>query len=409
MPKIRPFGMHRARSISALVCSIVFVDLLAFGFVGPLVPLYVRDFGGNGRLAGLTVSAFAAASFISLPLLGRLSDRIGRRPVILASLAGNALGFLLLAFAVQRASLLLVFAARLFAGAVAGNVTTCQSVIGDACTGDERAKRVAQLSAALALGLIIGPGLGSLMQSYAAWLPPLAAAIVTALDLLAAILLLPETLPEQTAERRVEPARVPLTRNLVLVLSLHFLVFACMANLQALLPLFVEARLAWGVREVGALFAASAVLALVVQGGAMGSLGRALSPQRVVVIGAAFLAVGMALLSLAQSAFVLLTGLGLAGIGLGIATPTLTVLALAAAPRTGQGVVLGLAQSSAGLARAVGPLAGGALFDAGGAGAPFVGCAAAALVSCGLGGLFSRAPDEVEERGSAREQNEAGA
>jgi predicted MFS family arabinose efflux permease len=181
----------------------------------------------------------------------------------------------------------------------------------------------------------------------------------------------------------------------VLVLALHFLIFACMANLQALLPLFVEARLSWGAREVGALFAGSALLALVVQGGLIEPITRALPAPRALLAGSALLAVAMAALYFARAALPVLAALAGAGVGLGVATPMLTLLALAAAPRDAQGVVLGLAQSSAGFGRALAPLAGGALHDAAGAGAPFAGCAVAALAACAVSALCTQA-DEVE-------------
>ena len=191
--------MPKNRSLLAIFL-VVFIDLLGFGVVLPLLPYYADRFGANAAVTGLLVASYAAAQFIATPILGRLSDRFGRRPILMLSIAGNVLGFGLLALA---NNLWLLFAARILAGLTGGNISVAQAYITDVTAPKDRARGLGMIGAAFGLGFIIGPVTGGLLNEVSPAAPALAAAGLSLLNLLMVGLWLPESL---TADRRAELA-----------------------------------------------------------------------------------------------------------------------------------------------------------------------------------------------------------
>src|SRR5689334_14508421 len=143
------------------VFTTVLLDMMGFGIVIPLLPFYVQSMGGSAEVVGVLLGTFAAMQMVATPLLGRMSDRYGRRPIILASLAGNALAMVVFAIAAERAWLPLLFASRILAGATAGNLAACQAAVADVTSGPERAAGMGRVGAGIGLGLVFGPVLGS--------------------------------------------------------------------------------------------------------------------------------------------------------------------------------------------------------------------------------------------------------
>ena len=168
--------MTRSSRVVTFVFLTVFLDLIGFGIVIPLFPFYVKSMGGSARTVGFLLGCFSFTQFVAMPLLGRLSDRVGRRPVILLSLAGNAASMLLFALATKVSLLPLLFASRILAGATAGNISSCQAAIADVTEGEERAQGMGRVGAGIGLGLVFGPALGGLLSLYGTWAPPLGAA-----------------------------------------------------------------------------------------------------------------------------------------------------------------------------------------------------------------------------------------
>jgi len=366
----------------------VFLDMIGFGIVIPLLPFYVRSMGGSAETVGLILGSFSLMQMIATPILGRLSDRYGRRRVILLSLVGNASSMLLFAFAAEHSLLGWLFASRILAGATAGNLAACQAAVADVTDGPTRAAGMGRIGAGIGLGLVIGPVLGSVLSPIHPIAPPLAAGALVLLDLVGVALFMPETrgiaLPEDAG------VVVPDTRTLaqaiadpsiLSVMAMYFLTFLCMTSVQVALPLLVNARLGWGAREVGQVFGLYGLMALIVQGGLIGRLSRRFTTAHVLVMGAVSVGLGMAAISDAQAPALLLLGVALAGFGVGLTNPTLATLASQHAGRGRQGVILGVAQSSGGAARTVGPVWSGMLFTRLGPGAPFVGGALAASLS----------------------------
>ena len=168
--------MTRASRVIHFVFFTVFLDLIGFGIVIPLFPFYVKSMGGSARTLGFLLASFSFTQLVATPLLGRLSDRVGRRRVILLSLAGNAASMVLFALATKVSLLPLLFASRVLAGATAGNLSACQAAIADVTEGEERAKGMGRLGAGIGLGLVLGPALGASLSRFGMWAPPLGAA-----------------------------------------------------------------------------------------------------------------------------------------------------------------------------------------------------------------------------------------
>jgi MFS family permease len=394
-----PASKRTASRVVFFVFVTVFLDLVGFGIVMPLMPFYVKTMGGNAQTVGFLLAGFSLLQLLATPFLGRLSDRIGRRKVILVSLAGNALAMVIFAAATQLAILPLLFLSRLLAGATAGNLSACQAAIADVTEGDARTKGMGMLGAGIGLGLVLGPVIGGELSHFGPWAPPMGAAAMALADLIGAFFLMPETRrvapppdPAALAAPKASLGDVLAQRPLLMVLALYFLTFLAMTNLQVALAFLVDARFGWGKTEVGRLFGIMGLLGLIIQGGLIVPLTRAFGQLNLVLIGTVSLGIGMALIGSAQHPWMVVGGLVFVGIGLGVTNPLLSVIASQLAGAESRGAVLGFAQSSGGLARTVGPLWGGFLFSHIGAGAPFFGGAVAASIAASVVVALRRMP-----------------
>src|ERR1019366_3128014 len=380
----------RASRVVTFVFLTVFLDLIGFGIVIPLFPFYVKSMGGSARTVGFLLSCFSFTQLVATPFLGRLSDRVGRRKVILFSLMGNVVSMVLFALATKVSLLPLFFASRVLAGATAGNIAACQAAIADVTSGELRAKGMGRLGAGIGLGLVLGPALGAALSRFGMWAPPLGAAAMAMADLTAAFFLMPETREpkglfgggSETASSRLPgPSLRPVLseRRLIIVLVLYFCTFLYMTTMQVALALLTKERLGWGQSEVGNVFALFGVVTLVIQGGLIAWIARTFGQVRVVAAGALVSAAGLTTIAFAYHFGPLLAGLLLLALGLGVTQPLLSSIASDYAGNEQRGAVLGFAQSAGGMARTVGPTLSGFLFEGIGAGAPFLGGAAAAL------------------------------
>jgi MFS transporter, DHA1 family, tetracycline resistance protein len=364
----------------------VLLDMVGFGIVIPLLPFYVQSMGGSAEVVGLLLGTFAFTQMVATPLLGRLSDHYGRRPVILASLAGNAIAMVIFAIAAEQAWLPLLFFSRILAGGTAGNLGACQAAVADVTTGADRAGGMGRVGAGIGLGLVIGPVLGSAISHLHPNAPPLIAGALAFLDFLGVYFFMPETRAARVdatgtpipAERSLR--RALLDPAIVSVMVSYFLTFICMTNVQVSLALLADERLQWTATEVGHLFGLYGLMALLMQG-AIGRLSRRVAGVDLLIGGTIALGLGMAAIGAAHGPWMLMVGVALAGLGAGLTNPTLASLASQHAAVDQQGAVLGFAQSAGGAARTVGPVWSGFLFARLGASAPFTSGVLAALLS----------------------------
>jgi DHA1 family tetracycline resistance protein-like MFS transporter len=388
-----PIGTSDPREgrVVLIVFVTVFLDLIGFGIIIPFLPLYVKSMGGTAETVGFLFASFSLTQLVATPILGRVSDRFGRRRVILTSLAGNAASMVLFAVASNLRFLPLLFVSRILAGATAGNIAACQAAVADVTQGSNRARGMGRIGAGIGLGMVLGPVIGGWASKVGESFPPLAAASLAALDLVAALILMPETRPVSSATKAGRDAQTSngppaptlaallAEPRIVTVLALYFLTFLYMTTLQVALPLLANARLHWTEADVGHVFGLFGLIGLVVQGFLIGRLTRAFGAKNLVLAGALASMTGLLMIAGAHVSGVLIGGLALLGLGLGVTNPVLSTLASEYAGAGRQGVVLGFAQSAGGLARTVGPIGSGILYARIGPPASFLGGAVAAL------------------------------
>jgi MFS family permease len=391
------------RRVVAFAFLTVFLDLLGFGIILPLLPFYVNEMGGSAETVGILFGCFSFTQLLATPLLGRISDRFGRRRVILVSLAGNVLSMVAFALASKLLVLPLLFASRIVAGATAGNIAACQAAVSDVTTPEERATALGRLGGGINLGVILGPLLAGALSGVGPWAPPLVAAVFAFVDFVCAFFLMPETRHLRPASdaaptSRAESPWTALVRwRVASVLAMYFLVFLAITNMQVALALLAQLRFEWGPRQVAWLFTIFAAASFVMQAVLIGRLTRVVGEVALVASGSICCASGMLLIGQATSTEVLVAGVAIFGAGFGTVTPVLASLASQGARDDTRGFVLGVLQSSGGLARTLGPLLAGMLFRRVAPAAPFVGGCIASLsaATLALGLAAKRKAQEV--------------
>ena len=357
----------------ATLLAVVVVDLIGFGIVMPVLPFWARTYGADGTTLGLIQAAYAAAQFVFAPIWGRLSDRVGRRPVLLATIAGTACSLLLLGLADSLAG---IFLARLLAGSFAANISVAAAYLADVTGEEARTRAMGLLGASFGIGFLVGPALGGLLAPRGYDVPMLFAAGLAATNLGFAVAFLPE--PAGRAARE-ELGRLAVLRDprVLRVCATYLLFSLAVTQLETVFAYFMLDRFGYDAREVAFILVGMALVMGAIQGGAMGGLARRFRDRELVLGGGALLAAGFALTPLAPSVPLLLVPLLAAAVGRAVAQPALMSLASQVATPATRGAVMGSFQSSASLARVVGPVLAGVLYDRS-IGAPF-GLAAALL------------------------------
>lgn len=366
----------------------VFIDLMGFGIILPLLPFYAEAFGATGVWVGAILTAYSAAQLVGASVLGRLSDRVGRRPVLLMSLAGSAASLLLSGLA---GSLWLLLAARALAGLFGGSIAAAQAVIADVTAPGERAKYMGLLGASIGLGFVFGPALGAGLARFGFGAAAFAAASLAAANLLFAFLRLPET--RGAEQRRHVRSRVDWSNfldalhhpSMGRLLAATFLSTLAFVAMEATFALLGEARLGLTAGRLGFVFAYVGVVMVIVQGGFVGRLARRFGERALATAGALVMAVSLAALPLVPSLRAALGVLAGLAVGQGLTTPMLSTLLSRATDADEQGGTLGLGQSLAAAARAVGPIGAGWLYDRA-MSAPYAASAAVMVVAALLVG-----------------------
>jgi len=361
-----------------IVFVTVFIDLLGFGIIIPLLPFYAQTFGATAFTVGLLSTSFSLMQFIFAPIWGRVSDRVGRRPIILLGLLGSCLSYL--GFGLAN-TLTALFAARIFAGIAGANIPTAQAVVADLTTPENRAKGMGLVGAAFGLGFIFGPAIGGFLSRYGYAAPAYFASGVSLANFVAAWFLLPETLkPEHRAVERVgriDALRAALARpHLPLLLLIGFLIVAAFSAYESTFALFAERTHGFNASSIGYVFAFVGVILVVVQGALVGRAVKWLGEHHIVPASLALVAVGLLMIPGTTSVAALLVASGVMAVGMGFNNPSLMSLISRYSSAEDQGGVLGLTQSLNSLARIIGPLWGGFAFDHLGIGTPYVSSAA---------------------------------
>lgn len=361
------------RSALAIIYLTVFVDLVGFGIVLPQLPFYVRELGASGIGVGATLTAYSGAQFIASPILGRLSDRVGRRPVILFSLLGTAISLTVSGFA---AALWLLIASRALAGLFGGSVGPAQAYIADSTTPRQRARYMGGIGAAIGLGLVVGPAIGAVLSPLGFGTAAFAAAGLAFANFIFGWFRLPESHHLRTRRTRfsvawvAEAVRRP---NMGQLLAATFLMMFAFVGLEATFALFGEERYALTPLGLGIILSYVGVLVTVTQVTLVGPINARLGEQRLALVGAVLIGLSLGALPLAPHLWMAASLVATAAIGQGFVHPAIATLnSLLADPRA-QGGALGLGQSAASLARVIGPVSAGALFDVGSGWSYYVG------------------------------------
>lgn len=347
---------------------VVFVDLLGFSIILPLLPYYALEFGTSDETIGWLVATYSICQFVASPILGSLSDRYGRRPLLVYSQIGSFVGFVLMGLALHMPNpLLWLFIARAVDGFSGGNLTIAQAYISDVTAPEERAKSYGLIGVAFGLGFLVGPALGGFLSRFGYDVPAYAAAFFSLSSVIATLLLLPETEHRADAERASGVAalarigdyfRVGPLRRLLLVFLFFALPFALYVSMFAL---FAERQLRFTAEETGYFLAFVGLLGIVWQGGFVGPIVKWLGERRALVLGLSSSAVGLFLIAGVDVTWKLFPVALLLSFGTGLTRPTLTSLVTKAAPPARRGGVLGITSSLESFSRIVAPISGGFL------------------------------------------------
>lgn len=338
----------------------VLLDLVGFGIVIPLLPLFADSFGAGAVSIGLLFASYSLAQILFAPIWGRLSDRIGRRPVLLVTIAGSAIGSFLLGIA---PTLAILFVGRIVDGISGASIAVARAVVADIADDAQRPRLMGLLGAAFGLGFVIGPSLGALAALGGQALPFFAAAGLSVVNFIAAWFRLPETREPAAAPATSEPVWRMRPAPIILRLGvISFVSIVAFSAFEATFGLLGRDRLGLDEAAVAAVFAGLGLLLVLTQGGLIGPLAAWIGEYGLIRLGLVLNAVGFGVLAFATSWAALLAALALLAVGQGLVTPAVSSVAGGAVASAEAGIALGWMQSAGGVARVAGPVIGGALY-----------------------------------------------
>lgn len=375
------------RSPLTVIFITVFIDLVSFGIVIPLLPFYAQQFDASGTTIGLLLSVFSLMSFLFMPLWGRISDRYGRRPVLLVTIFCSVIGYIIFANAF---ALWLLFVARIMSGIGNANISVAQAYISDVTSAKERAKGMGLIGAAFGLGFVFGPLIGGVFSgeafgAYRFAIPGWIAVGLSLINFFMAYFMLPESLA-QTKQDEIKAhhlidvrglQRAIKKENLGLLMIFFFIVTIAFSSIYATFPLFImeepfrltSSAMGWFFVEIG-------IVSVIIQGGLIGRLNHRVGEQRLISFGAIAMAIGF--ITFPLSAYLPIGGIvlliistALISMGSSCLAPTTMGLTSRLADVSEQGSILGIAQSFASLGRMIGPFIGGAAYDYAGHKSPY--------------------------------------
>ncbi|MGI9147738.1 MAG: MFS transporter [Chloroflexota bacterium] len=362
----------------ALILFTVFLDLLGIGLIFPIGPFYASAFGASAFDVGLLFTMFSVAQFLTIPILGALSDRYGRRPVLLIGIAGEVVGYLVFGAAT---SLMMLYVARLVAGASSGNIGAAQAYIADISTPRERTHSFGLLGAAVGAGFLFGPALGGFLGQYDLRFPAFAAAALVVVNWITVLVWLPESLPiERRSSRPLSTGlnpfgvltallRRPLLRGPLLV---TFLCNFAFSGYLTSFALFTNARFGWGPQQVAIVLVVQSILSIMIQTFGVRRLSASWPDTTILLLGIGLNLLGFLVIALAPNpAFLYALSAPLQAGGSALWRPALSSLITKLVAGNEQGLASGGSQASSALATIIGPMGAGVLFERVGTASPF--------------------------------------
>ena len=347
----------------------IFIDLVGFGIVIPLLTFYAEEFQATPLDIGLLVSSFSLMQFIFSPIWGNLSDRFGRKPILFLTILGSSVGYLMLGFA---GSLWMIYAGRILAGIMGGNLSTAQAYIADVTTRENRARGMGLFGMAFGLGFILGPALAGVLSKFGMNVPFLFAATLSLINAFLLLVILPESRKFGTEVAQKKGRLIALIdslrdRRFATITIDYFLVVTAFSMMTTSFAYFTLVKFGYDAAHTGYLLGFVGLLAAVMQGGFFGILAKRFGEAKVVIVGCALLVISLLAVPFVSSVSggltVLLVGIAFFAIGNSMASPALTSMASKAVSDSEQGQALGILQSAASLARVIGPLLCGFLLN----------------------------------------------
>ncbi len=358
--------MSSKRAQLGIIFLTILIDMIGFGIVIPVLPIYAETFHASAVQNGLLVAAFSFAQFFAAPFWGKLSDRVGRKPVLFISILGTAVGFLLMGFA---GSLLMLFVARIIDGVAGGNIGTAQAYVADISTKEERAKAMGLIGAAFGLGFVFGPAIGGVMSKlFGIHSPFLLAAAMALVNAVLILTILPESLPKERRGRQKQASIFEVFRHsngrvYAMVTATYFCLITGFSMMTTIYALFLFHRFDLDVLHTGALLAMVGLIGAVIQGGLIGRLVKRFGEARLATAGAVILSLSLFALPLASGLGTLILYSAGIAVGNSLLMPTLMGVASRSVDQNWQGRALGLLQSAGSLARWIGPALAGLLLS----------------------------------------------
>lgn len=354
------------RSPLVVIFITIFIDLVGFGIVIPILPYYVQRFGAAANVVGWLFAVYSLMQFVFAPLLGRLSDKYGRRPVLLISIIGSAVSYFLMGAA---GTLAWLFAGRILAGITGGNISTAQAYIADVTTQEDRAKGMGLVGAAFGLGFIFGPAIGGILSGISPAMPFYFAGVLSLINAALLYFVLPESLTEEVKARIAGQKRTSMmgylaNRQLALTMAIYFLIIVAFSIMTTSFALFTMYRFQFDEVHNGYMFSFIGIIAVFAQVVVVRRFVKEKSETMFVIGGLALLVVGFGALPFVnpgkqgwlEAIVILLVSSALISIGNQIASPLLTSIASKSVGADVQGGMMGFVQSLGSLARFAGPM-----------------------------------------------------
>lgn len=362
-----------------VIFLIVFINMLGFGIILPLLPYYVESFGAGPVTIGLLTAVYSLFQLLSAPILGELSDKFGRRPILLFSIGGTALSFGLLGFA---NSIPMLFLSRIIDGASGGNISTAQAYIADITSKEKRTQGIGFMMAALSLGMILGPAVGGLLSVYGYAVPALAAGIIALIATILTFFFLPESvkvngLVKTTIKRKkffsFRDFYDALTHPEVgLFLTISFMMMFAFSLMQGTFALFSEHSLHLTAKDNGYIFAYLGLIGIIMQMFLLKQILKWISERKALVISITCMTIALTMIAFSANILLLFLAMTFLAFGNSVSGPVLAGLVSKKTPDNEQGNIAGMNQSVGSMARILGPVLGTFIYSQAGIKAPYL-------------------------------------
>lgn len=367
----------RKASLSVIFIT-VFIDLMGFGILIPILPTFAtKELGMTDFEIGIVIAIYSLVQFLFNPILGKISDKVGRRPVILVSLLLTVVSYII--FSYSTTFLILLFS-RLLAGFGGSNIGVAQAYIADVTTKEERSKGMGLIGAAFGLGFVFGPIAGGFLSKYGYDIAGFGAAGFSLLAFLFAFFALPESNLERTQSKKFEVKLFDFDFTLTTLkrpvlgtmIMLFFIIVFSMANIYGTFSLIGYKVYRFSDQEIGYLLGITGLIGAIIQGGAIRYLAKKFNDKTLILSGTIFMTFGLGLIPYGQNFLGVAIVVSILGTGTGLLQPTILSMVSKFSPDHEQGAILGLNQSMSSLARVLGPLWGGFSYEFFGYEAPFL-------------------------------------